>query len=90
MENKILYRSEDDSNTTVDYFVEPYPEEDEVRLNFSPRLPKGMHWKAGDAMGGLGCMHDDSRQSFADFQIKPDREISGAIKEQVIQAMERK
>ncbi|MEC5128885.1 hypothetical protein VSU19_19130 [Verrucomicrobiales bacterium BCK34] len=88
MENKILYLSEEDGGTTVDYYVEPSPEEDEVRWYFYPRLPKGMHWKAGDAMGGLGFMHDDSRQSFSDFKLKPYREISDAIKNQVLEAME--
>ncbi|MDF1738067.1 MAG: hypothetical protein P1U86_02815 [Verrucomicrobiales bacterium] len=88
MENKILSRSEEDSVTTVDCYVEPHRDEDEVRWYFYPRLPEGMHWKAGDAMGGLGFMHDDSRQSFSDFKRKPAREVSDAIKNQVVEAME--
>lgn len=87
MDNRILYRSEDDGGTTVDYYVEPNPGDDEVRWFLYPRLPKGMHWKAGDAMGGLGVMHDDGRQSFADFKLNPCRTISDQIKERVVREM---
>ncbi len=90
MENKILYRSEDACGTIVDYYVEPIPGENEVRWFLYPRLPEGMHWKAGDAIGGLGVMHDDTRQSFANFKLNPSRIISDQIKEKVIQAMEGK
>ncbi len=90
MERRILYRSVEEETSTVDYYVEPPPEIDAVRWYLYPRLPKGMHWKAGDAMGGLGVMHDDAKQSFEDFKLKPAREISGEIKRRVNDAMDEK
>lgn len=85
---KILYRSEDDGTTIVDYYVGPNPAEGGVRWYLFPRLPRGVDVKKGDEMGGLGFLHDDTRQSYEDFKRNPARDLSDAILRQVVQVME--
>ncbi|MBK1829915.1 hypothetical protein JIN77_04205 [Verrucomicrobiaceae bacterium R5-34] len=83
---KIIYRTEKGDQASVSYFVEPHADEAEVRWSFYPHLPEGMCAKKGDERG-LGSFHHDTRQSFEDFKIRPAREISDAIYEQVMSAM---
>lgn len=39
-----------------------------VNWQFYLTLLEGMHWKAGDQMGGLGCDYHIKTQSFAAFK----------------------
>ncbi|WP_034058351.1 hypothetical protein [Lacinutrix jangbogonensis] len=79
-ELKIYYKQEEDvyfkdQDVNVKYYIHLNFKSKEVRWCFYLPLPKGIHWKAGDLMGGLGVDHHTKTQSFEDFILKPHLEI---------------
>ena len=56
-------------------FIELNFESKTVRWYYYLPLPEGMHWKAGDQLGGLGFNHHTKTQSFEEFIENPHHEI---------------
>ncbi|TDR16377.1 hypothetical protein [Marinicella litoralis] len=77
---KIYYHSEKDEyfvhhDVSKIHYIELDFRRKEVNWKFYLTLPEGMHWKAGDQMGGLGCDHHVKTQSFEEFIEKPHLEL---------------
>lgn len=77
---KIYYKTEKDDyfkhhDIHAQYYIELNFDTKEVRWCYYLPLPEGMHWKAGDQMGGLGADHHMKTQSFVAFINKPHLEM---------------
>jgi len=77
---KIHYKTEKDEyfkhhDIYAQYYIELNFESKQVRWCFYLPLPEGMHWKAGDQMGGLGADHHTNTQSFFEFMHQPHLEM---------------
>lgn len=77
---KIYYNTGKDEyfkkhNIQAQYYIKLDFESNEVSWYYYLPLPKGMHWKAGDLMGGLGADHHTHSQSFEGFLENPKLEM---------------
>jgi hypothetical protein len=77
---KIYYKTEKDDcfvhhDIHAQYYIELNFDSKQVSWCFYLPLPEGMHWKAGDQMGGLGADHHTKTQSFAEFIETPHLEM---------------
>lgn len=86
---KIYYKTEKDDyfknhDIYAQYYIELNFDSKEVWWCFYLPLPEGMHWKAGDQMGGLGADHHTKTQSFLAFMNKPHFEIPNNYYEEAI------
>ncbi|MFK8011463.1 MAG: hypothetical protein AB8B80_05445 [Marinicellaceae bacterium] len=77
---KIYYKSEEDKyfenyEMSAQYYIVIDLQQKKVMWYYHLPLPKGMHWKAGDQMGGLGADHHNKSQTFEEFIENPFHEI---------------
>ncbi|MBK1829632.1 hypothetical protein JIN77_02755 [Verrucomicrobiaceae bacterium R5-34] len=85
---EILYRREKDTNgVAVSYFVSPHPYEKVVRWSFFPHLTEGICAKKGDE-SGLGSMHSDGEQTYAEFLKTPKHQVPDEVMAMVSAKME--
>lgn len=71
------------------YHIDLDFEERTVEWSYYLSLPEGVHWKKGDEMG-LGSEHHEKTQSFDEFIIKPSKNISESIHQDIVRHINHK
>ncbi|MGE9266907.1 MAG: hypothetical protein ACQKBY_02325 [Verrucomicrobiales bacterium] len=85
--DKIHYKTDHSAKGhAISYYLTPKPDEALVTWHFFPHLPEGLCAKKGDE-SGLGSMHSNGWQSYADFLEKPLDELPAPILARVIKLM---